>query len=133
MTVKDMDPTLFDYFAGAILTNSISALAIYLAAYLPSPFEYVLIPIWCIAAGISAYFVCKRTTRNHRRVALITAIFSINLSIVMIPILKSLDIGLLIFTFVCFLIGSIGGAYIAERKQLNKSKIIKPILSSTES
>ncbi len=51
-----------------------------------------------------------------------TAVISIVLGFFMVPTLQNLDLGSLIIILVCFLIGSIGGAYYALREQLKRKK-----------
>ena len=122
MTLPERSPKLFDYFAGAILTNGLAMIAIYLAAW-ELIFQYLLIPLWFVAAGVSAYFVCMRTSKNHLVTGAKTAVFSIILGFFMVPTLQSLDFGVLGLVLVCYLVGSIGGSYFALRKQLKmKSK-----------
>ena len=122
MTLPERSPKLFDYFAGAILTNGLAMIAIYLAAW-ELIFQYLLIPLWFVAAGISAYLVCMRTSKNHLVTGAKTAVFSTILGFFMVPTLQSLDFGVLGLVLVCYLVGSIGGSYFALRKQLKmKSK-----------
>ena len=122
MTLPERSPKLFDYFAGAILTNGLAMIAIYLAAW-ELIFQYLLIPLRFVAAGISAYLVCMRTSKNHLVTGAKTAVFSIILGFFMVPTLQSLDFGVLGLVLVCYLVGSIGGSYFALRKQLKmKSK-----------
>jgi len=122
MTLPERSPKLFDYFAGAILTNGLAMIAIYLAAW-ELIFQYLLIPLWFVAAGVSAYLVCMRTSKNHLVTGAKTAVFSIILGFFMVPTLQSLDFGVLGLVLVCYLVGSIGGSYFALRKQLKiKSK-----------
>jgi hypothetical protein len=122
MTLPERSPKLFDYFAGAILTNGLAMIAIYLAAW-ELIFQYLLIPLWFVAAGVSAYLVCMRASKNHLVTGAKTAVFSIILGFFMVPTLQSLDFGVLGLVLVCYLVGSIGGSYFALRKQLKmKSK-----------
>ena len=121
MTVIERKPVLFDFFAGAILTNGLSTMALYLAAYEPF-FILLLIPLWCLAAAVSSYLVCKRTSRDHLIVGVKTALISIALGVITIPTFQTLDLGQIIVTLACFLVGSIGGAYVALRDQLKRGK-----------
>jgi uncharacterized membrane protein HdeD (DUF308 family) len=126
MTLPERSPRLFDYFAGAILTNGLAVIAIYLAAW-ALIFQYLLIPLWFAAAGVSTYLVCMRTTKNHLLTGAKTAILSIVLGFLMFPTL-SLNLGILGLVLVCYLVGSIGGAYYALRAQLKlkRKAAIKP-------
>lgn len=121
MSDKVRTPKFFDYFAGAILTNGLAAMAIYLAAYEPF-FQYLLIPLWCLAAGISTYLVCMRTSKEHLLVGVKTAVGSIVTGFIMIPTIQDLELWVIALILVCFLIGSIGGAYYALREQLKRPK-----------
>ena len=121
MTTTERSPKLFDYFAGAILTNGLAMIAIYLAAW-ELLFQYLLIPLWFVAAGVSAYLVCMRTTKNHLLTGAKTAVLSIVLGFFMVLMLQGLDLGILALVLVCYLIGSIGGAYYALREQLKMKK-----------
>ncbi|MCX6648819.1 MAG: hypothetical protein NTV61_05460 [Candidatus Bathyarchaeota archaeon] len=121
MTTTERSPKLFDYFAGAILTNGLAMIAIYLAAW-ELLFQYLLIPLWFVAAGVSTYLVCMRTTKNHLLTGAKTAVLSIVLGFFMVPTLQGLDLGILALVLVCYLIGSIGGAYYALREQLKMKK-----------
>jgi hypothetical protein len=93
--------------------------AIYLAAW-ELLFQYLLIPLWFLAAGISTYLVCMRTTKNHLLTGAKTAVLSIVTGFFMVPTLQSLEFGTLFMIFICYLIGSIGGAYYALREQLKR-------------
>jgi uncharacterized membrane protein HdeD (DUF308 family) len=121
MASAERSPKLFDYFAGAILTNGLGTMAIYLAAFEPF-FQYLLIPLWCLAAAVSTYLVCMRTTKDHLLTGVKAAVVSIALGVVMVPTMQGLEISSLVLIFVCFLIGSIIGAYYALREQLNRKK-----------
>ena len=121
MASSEKSPKLFDYFAGAILTNGLGTMAIYLAYYEPF-FWYLLIPLWCLAAAVSTYLVCMRTSKDHLLVGVKAAVASIALGVVMMPTLQGLEISSLILIFVCFLIGSIIGAYYSLREQLRRKK-----------
>jgi uncharacterized membrane protein HdeD (DUF308 family) len=121
MTLPERSPKLFDYFAGAILTNGLAVIAIYLAA-LALIFQYLLIPLWFAAAGVSTYLVCMRTTKNHLLTGAKTAVLSIILGFFMVPTLQSLDLGILGLVLVCYLLGSIGGAYYALKAQLKMKR-----------
>jgi len=121
MASAERSPKIFDYFAGAILTNGLGTMAIYLAAFEPF-FEYLLIPLWCLAAAVSTYLVCKRTTKDHLLTGVKAAVASIALGVVMMPTMQGLEIGSLVLIFVCFLIGSIIGAYYALKEQLKRKK-----------
>ncbi len=121
MTAKVLTPKIFDYFAGAILTNGLATMAIYLAVWEPF-FQYLLIPLWFLAAGVPAYLVCMRTSKEHLIVGAKTAVVSIALGVVMIPTLQGLDLGTIALILLCFLIGSVGGAYYALREQIQRQK-----------
>ena len=121
MTVAERSPKLFDYIAGAILTNGLAMIAIYLAAW-ALIFQYLLIPLWFVAAGVSTYLVCMRTTKNHLVTGAKTAVLSIILGFFMVPTMQSLDLGILGLVLVCYLVGSIGGAYYALNEQLKIKK-----------
>ncbi len=121
MTAPERTPKLFDYFAGAILTNGLATAAIYLAAW-EILFQYLLIPLILLAAAVATYLVCMRTTKNHLVTGGKTAILSILLGFVMVPTMQSLELASLILILVCYIVGSIGGAYWALREQLKRKK-----------
>jgi hypothetical protein len=121
MAVEERKPKIIDYLAGAILTNGLSTLAIYLAVFEPL-FGYLLIPLWCLSAGIASYLVCIRTTKEHLLTGAKTAVISMVLGVIMVPMLGGLDLGSILLILVCFFIGSIGGAYYALRRQLRMKK-----------
>jgi hypothetical protein len=121
LTVTERTPKIFDYFAGAILTNGLATIAIYLAAW-ELLFQYLLIPLWFLSAGVSTYLVCMRTTKNHLVTGGKTALLSIVIGFLMVPTLQSIDLGSLALILICYLIGSIGGAYYALREQLKRKK-----------
>jgi hypothetical protein len=131
MTTFERSPKLFDYFAGAILTNGLAMVAIYLAAW-ELLFQYLLIPLWFVAAGLASYLVCMRTTKNHLVTGAKTAALSILLGFFMVPTMQSLDFGILGLVLVCYLVGSIGGAYYALREQLKRKKKAAMTPSSVE-
>jgi hypothetical protein len=121
LTVTERSPKLFDYLAGAILTNGLAMMAIYLAAW-ELLFQYLLIPLWFVAAGVSSYLVCMRTTKNHLITGIKTAVISIVMGFFMVPTLQNIDLGSLFIILICYIIGSIGGAYYALREQLKRKK-----------
>jgi len=121
LTLPERSPKLFDYIAGAILTNGLSMVAVYLAAW-EILFQYLMIPLWFVAAGVSAYLVCMRTTKNHLVTGAKMAVLAIILGFFMVPTLQGLELGILAWILICYIIGSIGGAYYALRMQLNMKK-----------
>jgi uncharacterized membrane protein HdeD (DUF308 family) len=128
LTDVERKPKLFDYFAGAILTNGLATAAIYLAAW-ELLFQYLLIPLLFLAAGVATYLVCMRTTRNHLVTGAKTAVVSIILGFIMVPTMQSLELSSLTLILVCYLGGSIGGAYYALRTQMKARK--KAAVSAT--
>ncbi len=114
-------PKLFDYFAGAILTNGLATASIYLAAW-ELLFQYLLIPLLLLSAGVATYLVCMRATKNHLVEGGKTAVVSIVLGFVMIPTMQNLDLASLALILVCYLGGSIGCAYYALRTQMKAKK-----------
>jgi len=121
LTVTERTPKIFDYFAGAILTNSLATMAIYLADWEPF-FQYLLLPLWCLAAGVSTYLVCMRTSTKHLITGAKTAVLSIIIGFIMVPVLQNFDLGILAIILICYLVGSIGGAYYSLREQLKLKK-----------
>ncbi len=119
--MADRTPKLLDYFAGALLTNGLASMVIYLALFEPF-FQYLLIPLWCLSAGIATYLVCMRTSKQHLITGAKTVVISIVIGVFMIPTLEGLELGSLILIIVCFIIGGIGGAYYALREQLKRKK-----------
>ena len=121
MAVEERKPKLLDYLAGAILTNGLASVAIYLAVFHVF-FQYTLIPFWVLSAGIATYLVCMRTSTQHLLTGAKTAVVSIILGVIMVPTLQGLNLGSILLLLVCFFIGSIGGAYYALREQLKRKK-----------
>ena len=121
MAVKEKKPKLMDYLAGAILTNGLASVAIYLAVFHVF-FQYTLIPFWVLSSGIATYLVCMRTSTQHLLTGAKTAVVSIILGVIIVPTLQGLDLGSILLLLVCFFIGSIGGAYYALRTQLRRKK-----------
>ena len=103
------------------MTNGLGTMAIYLAAFEPF-FQYLLIPLWCLAAAVSTYLVCMRTTKDHLLTGVKAAVASIALGVAMMPAMQGLEIGSLVLIFICFLIGSVIGAYYSLREQLKRKK-----------
>ena len=131
MTVKERTPKLFDYIAGAILTNGLATMALYLAAYEPF-FQLLLIPLWCFSAGVATYLVCMRTSKGHLLIGVKTAVLSVVFGVVIIPTLENLDLGQLLIVLVCFLVGAFGGAFYALRGQLKQPKKVPAPPSAAE-
>ncbi len=131
MAAIERKPKLFDYFAGGILTNGLATAAIYLAAW-ELIFQYLLIPLLLLAAGLATYLVCMRTTKNHLIEGGKTAVVSIALGFVMVPTMQGLELASIILILICYLIGSIGGAYWALRTQLKAKKKAAPTTTSPE-
>jgi len=121
LTVIERRPTLFDYVAGAILMNGLATMALYVAVYL-SLIEFLLIPLWFLAAGVSAYLVCRRTTKQHLMVGIKTAVLSIVVGVVMLPTFGSLELPQIVMVLICYLVGSFGGAYYALKQQMRMEK-----------
>ena len=121
MTTPEKKAKLFDYFAGAILTNGLATVAIYLAAW-ELLFQYLLIPLWVVSAAVATYLVCMRTTSNHLITGAKTAVVSIAIGFIMVPVMQSLDWGSIALVLICYLMGSIGGAYYALNTQLKAKK-----------
>jgi predicted membrane channel-forming protein YqfA (hemolysin III family) len=121
LAAVERKPKLFDYFAGAILTNGLATVAIYLAAW-EKLFEYLLLPLWVVSAAVATYLVCMRATSNHLVTGAKTALVSILIGFVMVPVMQSLDFASIALILICYLIGSIGGAYYALREQLKRKK-----------
>lgn len=103
------------------MTNGLGTMAIYLAVYEPF-FEFLLMPLWCLAAAVSTYLVCTRTSKDHLLTGVKAAVASIAVGVVMMPTMQGLEISSLILIFVCYLVGSIIGAYYALREQLKRKK-----------
>ena len=91
MADVDRTPKLMDYLAGAIFTNGLASIAIYLAVF-ELFFELTLIPLWCLSAGVATYLVCMRTTRQHLLTGAKTAAVSIILGVLIVPTLQGLDL-----------------------------------------
>lgn len=121
MATPERKVKLFDYFAGAILTNGLATVAIYLAAW-ELLFQYLLIPLWVVSAAVATYLVCMRTTSNHLVTGAKTAVVSIAIGFIMVPVMQSLDWGSIALILICYLAGSIGGAYYALKTQLKAKK-----------
>ena len=81
------------------------------------------IPVYCLGSALSAYFVCQRTSKQHLVVGAKTAIVTFFLGIFMIGF-TDFNIDLLILLFVCYLVGGVGGSYLALKKQLDRGKTI---------
>ncbi len=121
MTAPERTPKLFDYFAGAILTNGLATAAIFLAAW-EILFQYLLIPLLLLSAAVATYLVCMRTTKNHLVTGAKTAVLSIFLGFIMVPAMQSLEVASLVLILGCYIAGSIGGAYLALREQIKRKK-----------
>jgi hypothetical protein len=121
LTLPERTPKIFDYIAGAILTNGLAMVAVYLAAW-EILFQYLLIPLWFIASGVSAYLVCMRTTRNHLVTGGKMAVLAIIMGFFMVPTLQNVDLSSLVLILVSYIVGSVGGAYYALRTQLKMKK-----------
>ena len=85
MAIAEKKPKLIDYFAGAILTNGLASVAIYLAAF------HVLLPVYSSSPSgsspraIATYLVCMRTSKQHLLTGAKTAVVSIILGVIMVP------------------------------------------------
>ncbi len=117
MTVIERHPTLFDYFAGAILMNGLAAMVLLL-----SQSGLLYIPLWFFSAGISAYLVCRRTTKQYLMVGIKIAALSIVLGVVIIPTFVSLELPQIVTVLICYFVGSVVGAYYALKQQLSMKK-----------
>ena len=126
--VLDSRPTLFDYFAGALLANGISWMWISSLGYLSAAFSTSVLAelsyVVYIAIGILASFlVCRRTSSRHISVALKLVAIEWIFSLVMImSYLDQPTTGMALALLVCFLMGGIAGAYITLRSQLRRRK-----------
>ena len=129
MTNLKKTPSLFDYFAGAVLANGIVVLWGDLIAFQPL-LVLTAIPVYCLAAGLASYFVCQRISGQHLSVGLRTAIADIGVGLlIMTGFSNDINLGLILILLVCYIFGGIGGAYLVLRgtiKGRNLSSLAPP-------
>ena len=122
MTTTERTPTLYDYFAAAILANGIALMWDYVVSTIPM-LVILSIPIYAAAGFIASYLVCKRTSKQHLSVGLKTALGSSLFSFFMIwSIATEINLGTVILLILCYLVGGILAAYITLRQHLKKTK-----------
>ena len=130
-----MKPNLFDYLAGALLTNGIVwmwTMALnYLITVMPSVnLDILVILTFIVFIGGSAatsYLVCRKTDSGHLNVGLKLALVDFLFSITFMLSMAEPSVGLLVTLLICFFAGSILGAYLALKTRLRRPpKKIEP-------
>ena len=122
MTKVERRPVIFDYFAGGLLTSSLVWFWLQFISYFPDPTIASLSgPVFIAFSAVSAYLVCRRTTRGHLGVGVKTALSS---WLVTVLLLLSFglepDMNLIIILLVCFVLGGLAAAYIALKDRFRK-------------
>jgi len=115
-------PVIFDYFAGGLLTSSLVWFWMQFISYFPDPTIASLTgPVFITFSAVSAYFVCKRTTRGHLGVGVKTALSSWLVTVLLLLSFGlELDTNLIIILLVCFVFGGLAAAYLSLKARFKK-------------
>jgi len=122
---EDQDnPGYMDYIAAAMLSSGIIWFWIQLVLYINNSILQLLsYPIYIAAQGLASYLVVTRSNKTHLSVGIKTAIASWLFAIFFtISFNMKNQLGYAIIILVCFLIGGVGGAYIALNRRLKSDK-----------
>jgi len=122
LTNVERKPVIFDYFAGGLLTSGLVWFWLQFISYFPDPTIASLTgPVFIAASAVSAYLVCKRTTRGHLAVGVKTALSSWLVTVlILLSFGLELDISLILILLVCFVFGGLAAAYLALKDRLRK-------------
>jgi len=126
-----MKPSLFDYLAGALLTNGIvwiwTMAANYLIIVQPSVSLDILVLLTFIVfiggSAATSYLVSRRTDSGHLNVGLKLAAVDFLFAITYMLSMAEPSVSLLFTLLICFFAGSIIGAYLALKTRLRRSTI----------
>ena len=131
MTNVERKPVIFDYFAGGLLTCGLIWFWLQFISYFPDPIlTFLSWPVFIAAGTVSAYLVCKRTTKGHLGVGIKTALSSWLIT-VLILFSFGLDLGTyqIVILLICFVLGGLAAAYISLKNRFRKP-IHKPDVKS---
>jgi len=122
LTNVERKPIIFDYFAGGLLTSCLVWFWLQFISYFPDPTIASLTgPVFIAASAVSAYLVCKRTTRGHLGVGVKTALSSWLVTVlILLSFGLELDMNLIIILLICFVLGGLAAAYIALKDRFRK-------------
>ncbi|MFP3952012.1 MAG: hypothetical protein ACLFVP_07755 [Candidatus Bathyarchaeia archaeon] len=124
MDENKVNPSYMDYIAAAMLSSGIIWFWIQLVLYFNSSVLQLLsYPVYIAAQGAASYLVVTRSNRKHLSVGIKTALASWLFAIFFtISFNMKNQLGFAIIILVCFLIGGVGGAYIALNRRLKSTK-----------
>lgn len=122
-------PILVDYLAGGVLTSSLVWVWLQLVHYIPNQIIlFVYVPMLVVLSGISTYIVCMKTSKDHINIGIRTALSSWLISVLFfLTVSFYFDLNILLILLICYVVGGLGGAYIAL-KMLPESEERKPEL-----
>ena len=123
-----MKPNLFDYLAGALLTNGIiwtwTMAMNYLVSAVPSFNLDILVAVtflvFIVGSAVTSFLVCRRASSGHLNVGLKLAIVDFVFSITFMLSMVDPSVGLLVTLLICFFSGSFLGAYLALKSKLRR-------------
>lgn len=131
MAGKARNPSVTDYFAGAMLANGIVWIWLQALSNLSEIFSKAPIGLLAdasfliyIAGGIvSSYLVCTRTTSGHLLVGLKLSALAWVVSLFFIFTSPAEpNLGFVLALLACFVAGGVAGAYLALRRMLRRTR-----------
>lgn len=116
---------LLDYIAGGVLTSGLVWGWLQLVNYIPNQIVfYVHAPILVVLSGISSYIVCMKTSKDHLNIGIRTALSSWLFSVLFFWIFAfELDLIFLLSLLVSYIVGGLGGAYIALKETTQRLRM----------
>lgn len=129
---EERSPSLFDYFAAAVLANSVVYAWTYAATEMP--LLYVLnVLVFAAAGGFPCWFVCRRASKNFLLVGLRVGLVGWALTAFMISTLaEGVDLTYLVVLFACMMLGALAVAYSRQREKIREKSKGEPSDQKTE-
>lgn len=118
-------PILLDYLAGGVLTSGLVWGWLQLINSIPNQIVYYIhAPILAVMSSISSYIVCIKTSKDHLNVGVRTALSSWLFSVLFFLIFAfEFDLNFLLILLVSYMVGGLGGAYIALKEANQRLKM----------
>jgi len=122
LTKVERRPVIFDYFAGGLLTSGLVWFWLQFNIYFPDPIISSLEwPVFIAFSTVSAYLVCKRTTRGHLGVGVKTALSSWLVTVLLLfSFGLELEVYQIVILLICFVLGGLVAAYLALKDRFRK-------------
>ena len=118
-------PILLDYLAGGVLTSGLVWGWLQIINSIPNQIAfYIHAPILAVLSSISSYIVCIKTSKDHLNVGVRTALSSWLFSVLFFLIFAfEFDLNFLLILLVSYMVGALGGAYIALKEAAQRLRM----------